>query len=124
LLETPVVTVTAEEEDLGEGATSETDPSRSSLLEQIRSGGQRNLRKVEPVVHERRVSARGGLLEEIRARKGGGLRKVEVQEKKPAAAAAAAPGLGNIMEILARRAAIEGSDDEEEEEEDADAWED
>lgn len=90
----------------------------TGFLAEIQAGA--NLRRVEPTAKvERRGSARGGLLDEIRNRNYR-LKKVEVQQTK-AAAPAAASGLASIMDILSRRAAIEGSDDEES---DDDNWDD
>lgn len=92
-------------------ASSYTAPAATGFLAEIQAGA--NLRRVEPTAKvERRGSARGGLLDEIRNRNYR-LKKVEVQQAKPAATAAAPGGLASIMDILSRRAAIEGSDDEE-----------
>ena len=92
---------------------------RSNLLAAIR-GGSGGLRKAAPRQRERKKSVRGGLMDAIRGRNVV-LRKVDrsqVQKKKEPAGG---PGLTGIMAVLARRAAIMGSDDEDS---DSDEWSD
>jgi hypothetical protein len=95
------------------------------LFEQIRMGAMKNLKKTEVTV-ERRMSARGGLLQEIR-QGNFNLRKVEKEKASgppplPTAGGAPGTGLSSIMSILARRQAVAGSD--EEDSDDEDRWED
>lgn len=121
-MDIPAAMEAVQEQEEEEGAMD----ARSGLLAQIQAGTQ--LRKVMPqAAAPAKNDARSTLLEQIRDAKNRNLRKVSIQPEKraPAAAGGAAPfGLGaTVASILARRAAIEGSDDEDDEHDD-DEWED
>jgi len=89
---------------------------RGGLLDAIRGGA--NLKRVEVErLPPKKTDSRGGLMDEIRMRSVA-LKKVVREEKKPDAAPVG--GLGNIMDILSRRAAIVGSDDEDSDSDDDD----
>jgi hypothetical protein len=85
-------------------------PGGASLLEQINAGTQLKSRAPAP---KKAPDARGGLLDAI-ANRTFALKKVVKTEEEPVAVG----GLlgtklqGNVMDILARRAAIEGDSDE------------